>query len=574
MHWRCWPGWLRCLAPLAAAWSVVQLEAPLHPSVGLMEAMWRLCLAGVLWTGLGLVAALARLLLRHAARPQREMVSQNVEESMRKTGQSQQECLISEHKAGRLVAVASALLDGLVVSVLQEPLSEPSLSQLRGLLVRLEAVSQAVSEGGLPDWPPLKVSEKEQEEEARMSEEQSLLVARARHICTYLQDRVRALSSFLQVQAKYCACVADIQQGLQEHWEQLETLHSKVTLQPQAAGDPSDPGDPRTVLTCTQFGLSHSCVVDQSNGYRAGETPASDFHLVNGYVPAGIPALCCLLYELKEEQERLAGSVGLTLGPVWIKDFLQCNTEQFEKVYKDFTCLEQQMQTFVLHLRGLQASAQERDMSTDARHLNVAPPTALCSAPTYRAAGPGPFTDPEPLPRTRSAVSAMDCLCGFRRRRPKTLVLVARGPGTQEECSCVNVQTLKRKEQMETISTMAARLCAGELPDSLPLLVWSGALSDSQTTCINPVRLGPGAELCQTGLSVPWTGSPYPASQSKRADSCRPLRSSAPHRGPLPGGPPFCAPPPPADQPSNRSPALECTSRQNPSTVVIIQPFT
>ncbi|XP_026879470.2 uncharacterized protein si:ch211-151h10.2, partial [Electrophorus electricus] len=401
LHWRCWPGWLRCLAPLAAAWSVVQLEAPLHPSVGLMEATWRLCLAGVLWTGLGLVAALACLLLRHAARPQREMVSQNVEESMRKTGQSQQECLISEHKAGRLVAVASALLDGLVVSVLQEPLSEPSLSQLRGLLVRLEAVSQAVSEGGLPDWPPLKVSEKEQEEEARMSEEESLLVARARHICTYLQDRVRALSSFLQVQAKYCACVADIQQGLQEHWEQLETLHSKVTLQPQAAGDPSDPGDPRTVLTCTQS------LYTQLGVFRS-RVHESESHL---------NTITNLLQELKEEQERLAGSVGLTLGPVWIKDFLQCNTEQFEKVYKDFTCLEQQMQTFVLHLRGLQASAQERDMSTDARHLNVAPPTALCSAPTYRAAGPGPFTDPEPLPRARSAVSAMDCLCGFRRRR-------------------------------------------------------------------------------------------------------------------------------------------------------------
>ncbi|XP_076850306.1 uncharacterized protein LOC143500017 isoform X2 [Brachyhypopomus gauderio] len=375
LRWRCWPCWLRCLAPVAAVWSVVQQEAPLHPSVGLAEAGGRLWLAGLLWTCLGLGAALACLLRRRTAGPQQEKVTRSFEETVRQTGQAQEEC-DGQHRAGRLVAMSRALLDGLALSVLQEPLSEPSLTHLRGLLARLEAVSQAVKEGVLPDRRMLQASEveeeeeEEEEEEDRMSEEESLLVARAKQICTYLQDRVSTLSSLLRVQAEYCVCVAGVQQGLQEHWEQLETLHSRVTLQPPSA---SNPDDPRTVLAYTQA--------------------------------------------LEEEQEHLAATVGLAPDATWIKDFQQCNTEQFEKVYKDFTSLEQQTQTFVMHLKGLGVSGQERAVSTNSTHHNASPHSPLSSMPVYGTSRTGPFMDPEPSLRNRSTVSVMDCLCGLKRWR-------------------------------------------------------------------------------------------------------------------------------------------------------------
>lgn len=64
--------------------------------------------------------------------------------------------------------------------------------------------------------------------------------------------RVSALSFLLQTQDQYGICIANIQQELQEYWELLEDLHTKVTLQPEKCHGPESP---HTVLTDTEVGL-------------------------------------------------------------------------------------------------------------------------------------------------------------------------------------------------------------------------------------------------------------------------------------------------------------------------------
>lgn len=61
--------------------------------------------------------------------------------------------------------------------------------------------------------------------------------------------RVSALHVLLQTQDQYEACIANIQQELQEYWELLEDLHTKVTLQPEKG-----PEDPHAVLIDTEVG--------------------------------------------------------------------------------------------------------------------------------------------------------------------------------------------------------------------------------------------------------------------------------------------------------------------------------
>lgn len=94
---------------------------------------------------------------------------------------------------------------------------------------------------------------------------------------------------------------------------------------------------------------------------------------------------------------------------------------QFEKVYEDLISLEQQIMTFVTHLRGLGLS-EESDVSASAAERALKTPSSPVSAvPVYSAsqnsASPAMDPDPEPPPKPASRLSAMNCLCGARRRR-------------------------------------------------------------------------------------------------------------------------------------------------------------
>ncbi|XP_036417565.1 uncharacterized protein si:ch211-151h10.2 [Colossoma macropomum] len=395
------PSGLQCLAQVAALWLVVQEEAPLHPSVSLLESGYRLLLAGLLWAGLGLCVSLLQFLYHYRKTHKQESreVSQNSENSevaVRGPEQVQQAC---QQDAGHLVAMVSALLDGMVVSLLHEPLSNSSLSQIRGLLTRLEAVSQAVCKGSLHKGQQLQASD----EEGKVSEEESSLKDKFKHICTYLQDRVSVLCSLLQVQDHYGVCVADVQEGLQVHWELLENLHTRVTLKPEKCQSLEDP---------------HTVLLDTESLYTQLGLFRSRVHECQTHLNTSTQ----LLQELESSQQVLADTVGVTLEATWTKDFLQCNTQQFEKVHEDFMSLEQQTLTFVTHLRGLRVSEEGSKVSlSDLEHSQSAPSSPVSAVPVYSVAlateNPILDPDPEPPPKSSSKLSAMNCLCGVRRRK-------------------------------------------------------------------------------------------------------------------------------------------------------------
>uniref|UniRef100_A0A3B1JJB0 Si:ch211-151h10.2 n=1 Tax=Astyanax mexicanus TaxID=7994 RepID=A0A3B1JJB0_ASTMX len=355
LNWTHWSSWLQGLGPAAVLWLVVQEESPLYSSLSLLQAGGRLLQAVLIWT----ILALCTYLI----------------------------CFL-EQDAGHLVSVLSSVLDGFVVSVLQEPVSgESSLPQIRCLLTRLEALHK----GSLSEGQSLQIKEEEEE----VSQEDSSLRDRVKHIHTYLQD-VGALRCLLQVQDEYGGCLAEVQQGLQEHWELLEDLHTRVTLQPDQHQNPEDPN---TVLSdteslYTQLGLFRRTVNECQTHLN------SCTHLLQG---------------LESRQKVLAETVGLTLDSTWIKDFVQSNSQQ---VQENFLSLEQQTLTFVTHLRGLRAPGDSG--GCDLEPVQTTPSSPLSSVPVYTAVLSTDSTDPhldpdldtKPPPRPSSKLSAMSCLCG------------------------------------------------------------------------------------------------------------------------------------------------------------------
>ncbi|XP_066541637.1 uncharacterized protein si:ch211-151h10.2 [Hoplias malabaricus] len=391
LHWKCLPSWHHCMAHVTALWMVVQEEAPLHPSVSLLEAVDRLRLAAQLWTGLYLCVSLLCFICNYSETHKQE----NGVVAVKLTEQVQQAC---QQDAG-LVPVVIALMDGLVVSLLQEPLSESSLPQLKGLLLRLEAVSEKVNKNDLPLGLLLPVSNGED----RRYEKDSSLKDRFKHICTYLQDRVSSLRSLLQIQHQYELCLAELQLGLQESWKLLENLHTRVTLQPEKCQGYEDP---------------HTVLSDTESMYTQIGVFRNRVHECQTHLNSSTQ----LFQELESRQQVLAEAVNLTLESTWIKGFLQCNTQQFDAVHENLVSLEQQILTFVTHLRDLRASEEERNISsTDLEHVQSNPSSPISEVAVNSAAllseSPVLDPDPEPPPRSSSRLSAMNCLCGVKRKK-------------------------------------------------------------------------------------------------------------------------------------------------------------
>ncbi|XP_060779486.1 uncharacterized protein si:ch211-151h10.2 isoform X2 [Neoarius graeffei] len=394
LQWGHCPRWLRCLAPVVALWLVIQEE--MH----LLEFGDWLLLAGMLWTGFIFCVSLLKFLYQYRRRYKQNTVSEKSEIVGERTGQPCQACLISQQDAGHLLSVVRALLDGLVVSLLQEQVSDPRVSQIQVLLTKLEAMSQlttlAVNN---------RVSTEDRLLQANDAEEKVIKTRvedRMKHICTYLQERVRALRFLLQTQDQYGVCIANVQQELQEYWELLEDLHTKVTLQPKKCQSPEDL---HTVLTDTEglytkLGLFHSriheCQVHLST---------SAHHLK----------------ELENRQQALAQTMGLTLESTWTRDLLQCNTHQFKKVFKDFTSLAQQTLTFVMHLQDLSMSQEKNGIKTSHVENVWSSLSAPSSLPVYSIALATENTplDPDPRPPhiPSSKFSVINLLCGVRQRR-------------------------------------------------------------------------------------------------------------------------------------------------------------
>ncbi|XP_051512175.1 uncharacterized protein si:ch211-151h10.2 [Myxocyprinus asiaticus] len=392
LHWRNWPKWSQCLVPIAAVWLVLLEESPLHPSVSLTQAGGRLLLFGLLCAVMGLCALAFKFLHRNGQK-RKQVLLQNgsVIEKVKKIAGSLQTCITAEQDAGHLTASVNVLADGLVVSLLHEPLPDPSEPHMQGLLTRLQAVSRVFHKGAI-------VEEKDGKEKCALQD-------RVNHINSYLQERMSCVRSLLQVQHECDVSVCDVQTGLQKRWSLLEELHTRVTLSPDSTQQRDD---------------THTALTDTENLF----TELGQFKSKIQQCRMQLETSIQLLQALRSSQQSLANTVGTTIDSAWTKQLLQSNTDLFSEIQEDFSSLEQQTSNFVIHLRGLDASDKEKtSLCSDQSETSL--PISPSAVPVYTAvpqpvqSHSDPETDPEPSELTQkshSKFSPFHLLCGMKRR--------------------------------------------------------------------------------------------------------------------------------------------------------------
>ncbi|XP_016114637.1 uncharacterized protein, partial [Sinocyclocheilus grahami] len=306
----------------------------------------------------------------------------NGEVIVRQTAENQQASINPQQDAGHIEPQVNVLADGLAVSLLYEPLPDPSEPHVRGLLTRLEAVSQTLHRKGY--------------EEDKEEKEKCALENRVNHIRSYLQDRVSGLCSLLQVQRECDASVCAVQSGLQKRWALLKELHTRVTLRPDST---QEAHDPHAVLTDTESLFSE----------------LSRFKSKAQQCRTQLETSINLLQALRSSHQGLNETFGTTINSTWTKELLQSNTDLFSEIHEDFMSLEQQTSNFVIHLRGLNASEEGKTrLSVDRSQ------TSLPTVPVYVAASEAaqlhsdPESDPESLGDSQKAhtrVSPFHKLC-------------------------------------------------------------------------------------------------------------------------------------------------------------------
>ncbi|XP_016431175.1 uncharacterized protein LOC107758050 [Sinocyclocheilus rhinocerous] len=293
-----------------------------------------------------------------------------------------------QQDAGHLESQVNALADGLAVSLLPEPLPDPSEPHIRGLLTRLEAVSQTLHR---------KSYEEETEEK-----ENCALQDRVNHIRSYLRDRLSSLRSLLQVQRECDASVCAVQSGLQKRWALLEELHTRVTLRPDST---QEAHDPHAVLTDTESLFSE----------------LGQFKSKVQQCRTQLETNINLLQALRSSHQRLNETFCTTIDSTWTKELLQSNTDLFSEIHEDFMSLEQQTSNFVIHLRGLKAYEEEKTkLSVNQSRLSLPAVPVYAAAPEAAQLHSDPESDPESpgaSQKTHSRMSPFHMLCGVRRRK-------------------------------------------------------------------------------------------------------------------------------------------------------------
>ncbi|XP_050991527.1 uncharacterized protein si:ch211-151h10.2 [Labeo rohita] len=379
LHWRNWPRWSPWLVLI---YLILLEESPLHPSVSLTEAGFRLLLAGLLCAALGLCA----LALQKQEQKVKQHLLCNGEVIVKQTAENQQTSINPQQDAGHLESQVDVLAEGLAVSVLHELLPDSSKPHIRGLLTRLEAVSRTLHRKGY--------------EEETDDKENCTLQDRVHHIRSYLQDRVSGLRSLLRVQHECDVSVCAVQSALQKRWALLEELHTRVTLMPDSTPDKQDP---HAVLTDTE-----SLFIE-----------LSQFKSKVQQCRMQLETNINLLQALRSSHQGLNKTFGTSIDSTWSKDLLQSNTDLFSEIHEDFTSLEQQTSNFVIHLRGL--SALETRLSVDQSRLSLPAIPVYVAAPEAAQLHSDPESDPEDSPgatqKTHSRMSPFHMLCGMRRRR-------------------------------------------------------------------------------------------------------------------------------------------------------------
>ncbi|KAI9548072.1 hypothetical protein NQZ68_013091 [Dissostichus eleginoides] len=333
--------WKGCssVAPVVVVWSVCQVEAPLNPSLLLLDVCGRLLLVCLLWILLGGCVHALKCRLRHGGEPPLRIQQEVVMEHRN----DQYLCMSPPGSPGPDAALALTLADSLLLCVLQEPLPEPGVPHIQALLSRLESVSHTLEKADIR-------SELHQD---------SILADKVKIIRTYLQQRMKSLRRLVQVQGDFEASVKDMLEGLGGLWAQLEELHTGVTLTKEGS-----PGD----LALAQTDAENLFAI---LGHYRNRLQCCQAHLKDSTQ---------LLQELAWSHTHIRNSVSSHSDSVWPELLLQTNIEQFDKVQEGFLSLEQQTTTFQAHLEGLSKESQEGHvgpLADGAHSRSVSPQTSL-----------------------------------------------------------------------------------------------------------------------------------------------------------------------------------------------------
>ncbi|KAK5600114.1 hypothetical protein CRENBAI_009058 [Crenichthys baileyi] len=221
------------------------------------------------------------------------------------------------------VPLALALTDSLLLCVLQEPLEDPSVSQIEALHSRLEAVAHTLEKVNFGS----EVILEEVGQSTRLSDKLNLL-------CAYLEQRIGSLQALVQVQTDFESSVKDLLQGLDGLWTRLEELHAGVTLTKKDSQGNRD-------LASAQ--ADAECLVSVLGQYQNKLQSCQDHQKDSTQ----------LLQDLTWSHTHISSKVNSGSESVWPELLLQSNIEQFDKVQESLSSLEQQTATFKTHLQGL-----------------------------------------------------------------------------------------------------------------------------------------------------------------------------------------------------------------------------
>ncbi|XP_041920076.1 uncharacterized protein si:ch211-151h10.2 isoform X2 [Alosa sapidissima] len=333
-----------CLIPVATLWLVVQEEAPLYPSVDLAEVRVRLLLvAGLcLLVGLGVLALRYNNPTAQLQEHQEEVLSSTHSNMVmaRQNAMNTQTCMPGGGAVGLPGPAVQALMDCLVLSLLQEPELTLSPFSVLPLVSKLEALSKALQRADALWDPPL--PERQGQEENK----DDVIKERIKDINTYLKERLEALHCLQQLQTEFEACVQDTHGQLQKYWTQLEELHVSVTISPTHTDSLPESSQ---ALTDTQRLFSE---LDNS---KSSVQQCQTSQAANSKI----------LKKLDHSWLELSKTVNTELlCPSWTSDLLQSNNDKVNDVLQNSTSLEQQTSTFVVHLKGL-----EKAVSLDKKQI-------------------------------------------------------------------------------------------------------------------------------------------------------------------------------------------------------------
>ncbi|XP_049582091.1 uncharacterized protein si:ch211-151h10.2 [Syngnathus scovelli] len=305
--------------PVAAVWSVCHMGAP--PS--LEDVCWRGALLCLLW---GTLAGCVYVLLWYL----KSSLGQEPAPVIKEEVVTQIKMMTNERSSSSAVPIplALALTESLLLSILQEPLTDPSGPHMQDLLSRLESVFNKL-ESVVPG-----------SEFTELTEKVTL-------IQSYLRKRSSSLRRLLQIQAEFEAGIKELLEGVEVRWGRLEELHTGVTLTKEGGREPEDLASAHQDAETLSAVLSH-------HRKQLGDCQAL------------LKDSTQLLQELIWSHSHAGSTLrNCESESVWPEMLLQSNMEQFDKVQESFLSLEQQTATFQAHLEGL-STGKEREHASGA----------------------------------------------------------------------------------------------------------------------------------------------------------------------------------------------------------------